>query len=45
MLVEKVPSMHVLIVAIAELMAHDHLKRRIFAVNLAAELATKVCVT
>jgi hypothetical protein len=43
MVVEKVPSMHVLITAISELMVHDNLKRRIFAINLTAELAVKVC--
>jgi hypothetical protein len=42
MVVEKVPSMHVLIAAISELMVHNHLKRRVFAINLAAELAVKV---
>lgn len=42
MVIEKVPSAHVLISAIAELMVHDNLKRRIFGVNLVAELAMKV---
>jgi hypothetical protein len=43
MVVEKVPSMHVLISAIAELVVPSHLERRIFAVNLISELAQKVC--
>ncbi|KAI6192123.1 hypothetical protein M3Y97_00302500 [Aphelenchoides bicaudatus] len=44
MVIEKVPSAHVLISAIAELMVHDNLKRRIFGVNLVAELAMKYTV-
>lgn len=43
MVVEKVPSMHVLITAVADLIMPAHLERRIFAVNLVAELALKVC--
>lgn len=43
MVVEKVPSMHVLITAIAELIVPGHLGRRIFGINLVAELAQKVC--
>jgi integrator complex subunit 2 len=45
MVVQKVPSAHVLIGAVADLIVHAHLERRIFAINLVAELAEKVCLT
>lgn len=41
-MVNKVPSMQVLIGDIGELIVYSHLERRIFAVNLISELARKV---
>ncbi|KAI6198255.1 hypothetical protein M3Y99_01891200 [Aphelenchoides fujianensis] len=44
MVVEKVPSAHVLIHAVPDLVVGAHLERRIFAVNLVAELARKYTI-
>lgn len=42
-MVKGVPSAHMLINSIGDLLTADNFKRRIFAVNLMAELIEKVC--
>ncbi|CAD5234413.1 unnamed protein product [Bursaphelenchus xylophilus] len=44
MVVDKVPSAHVLLAELHELVHQSHIQRRIFAVNLIAELARKYTI-